>query len=170
MIPSDPATARPGTNEPTVQEPTVQEPGTKAPGVEGLDEEAVRRLVHTFYDRVRDDAVIGPIFAGRIAPEAWPVHLAKMCDFWSSTLLKSGRYDGRPLPPHLALGADANEAAFARWLALFRPTALQVLPPAAAQAAIAHAERMAHSFRLAIAFHNGEDTTAISPFGRTVGG
>ncbi|MEP9353350.1 group III truncated hemoglobin [Xanthobacter sp. KR7-65] len=130
----------------------------------GLDEAAVRRLVHLFYARVQKDALLGPVFGGRIADGAWPVHLQKMCDFWSSVLLKSGRYEGRPLPPHLALGADAGEAHFARWLALFRPTALEVLPPAAAQQAIAHAERMAHSFRLAIAFHNGEDTTRIVPF------
>ena len=36
---------------------------------------------------------------GAIKPEAWPRHLGKMCDFWSSTLLRTGRYDGRPLPP-----------------------------------------------------------------------
>lgn len=143
----------------------VPAPEPKGPEAEGLDEEAIRHLVHRFYDRVRADAVLGPIFGARIVAEAWPVHLAKMCDFWSSVLLKSGRYDGRPLPPHLALGSDAGDAQFARWLALFRPTAIEVLPPAAAQAAIAHAERMAHSFRLAIGFHNGEDTTRIAPCG-----
>ncbi|MDI4662855.1 group III truncated hemoglobin [Xanthobacter autotrophicus] len=139
-------------------------PPSAEPVPAGLDEEAVRRLVHTFYERVQKDALLGPIFSGRIADDAWPVHLAKMCDFWSSVLLKSGRYSGRPLPPHLALGSDAGEAQFARWLAVFRPTALEVLPPAAAQAAIAHAERMAQSFRMAIGFHNGEDITRISPF------
>lgn len=130
---------------------------------EGLDEAGVRRLVHTFYARVQKDAVLGPIFSGRIAEDAWPVHLARMCDFWSSVLLKSGRYEGRPLPPHIALGSDAGDSQFARWLALFRPTALEVLPPAAAQQAIAHAERMAHSFRISIAIHNGDDATRIRP-------
>ncbi|QRG05814.1 group III truncated hemoglobin [Xanthobacter dioxanivorans] len=139
-------------------------PEAGQPALDGLDEEKIHRLVHLFYERVRDDVVLGPVFGGRIAADAWPVHLAKMCDFWSSVLLKSGRYDGRPLPPHLALGQDAGEIQFARWLALFRPTAVEVLPPAAAQAAIAHAERMAHSFRLAIGFHNGEDITRARPF------
>ncbi|MFG1290331.1 group III truncated hemoglobin [Xanthobacter versatilis] len=136
-------------------------PAAAGPTPSALDEDAVRRLVHLFYERVNKDAVLGPIFSGRIKDDAWPVHLAKMCDFWSSVLLKSGRYEGRPLPPHLALGSDAGDAQFARWLALFRPTALEVLPPDAAQAAIAHAERMAHSFRLAIGFHNGEDITRM---------
>ncbi|MFG1212368.1 group III truncated hemoglobin [Xanthobacter flavus] len=144
---------------------TPSPPASQDPRPEGLDEAAVHRLVHTFYARVQKDALLGPIFGGRIADEAWPVHLAKMCDFWSSVLLKSGRYEGRPLPPHLALGSDAGEPQFSRWLALFRPTALEVLPPDAAQHAIAHAERMAYSFRLAIGFHKGEDTTRILPYG-----
>lgn len=139
-------------------------PEAGSPALDGLDEEKVRRLVHLFYERVRDDAVLGPIFGSRIAADAWPVHLSKMCDFWSSVLLKTGRYEGRPLPPHLALGGEGGDVQFGRWLALFRPTAVEVLPPAAAQAAIAHAERMAHSFRLAIGFHHGEDITATRPF------
>lgn len=147
--------------------PPPSPPEASADGSEArdLDEETVRRLVHLFYQRVQKDALLGPVFGSRIADAAWPVHLAKMCDFWSSALLKSGRYEGRPLPPHLALGTDAGDPQFMRWLALFRPTAMEVLPPAAAQQAIAHAERMAHSFRLAIAFHNGEDTTKVAPFG-----
>ena len=33
----------------------------------GLDEDILRKLVHRFYDRVRADAVLGPIFADHIA-------------------------------------------------------------------------------------------------------
>lgn len=132
--------------------------------MDGVGEEHIHRLVHLFYDRVRADGVLGPVFDARIAPERWPVHLAKMCDFWSAVLLKSGRYEGRPMAPHLRLGEEGGDPQFARWLALFRPTAREVLPPAAAQVAIMQAERMAHSFRLAIGFHNGEDTLAIRPF------
>lgn len=137
-------------------------PAPSATEPPATDEEAVRRLVHGFYDRVRADPLIGPVFAGRIPAEAWPVHLARMCDFWSSVLLKTGRYEGRPLPPHLSLG-EVRDGHFQRWLALFRPVAREVLTPAEADKAIAHAERMAHSFRLAIAFQKGDDTTAIAP-------
>lgn len=127
-----------------------------------VTEGAIRTLVHDFYGAVLKDTVIGPVFAREIAADAWPAHLSRMCDFWSSVLLKSGRYDGRPLPPHLRL-PDLSDAHFAHWLALFRGTAHRVLPPADAARAVAHAERMAHSFRLAIAFDRGEDTLAITP-------
>lgn len=125
-------------------------------------EEAVHDLVHSFYEAVQADPLIGPVFAARIAPDAWPVHLAKMCDFWSSVLRKTKRYDGRPLPPHLALG-PMTDVHFARWLTLFRPVARRVLDHESALRAIAHAERMAYSFRLGIAIHRGEDSTRIAP-------
>lgn len=125
-------------------------------------EEAIRDLVYSFYDAVRADPLIGPVFAARIAPDAWPAHLGKMCDFWSAVLRKTKRYDGRPLPPHLALG-PVSDAHFARWLTLFRPVARRVLGPEAALRAIAHAERMALSFRMGIAVHRGEDSTRIAP-------
>jgi hemoglobin len=127
-----------------------------------VNEESIRRLVHGFYDAVRRDDVIGPIFLRQIAPERWPHHLDKMCAFWSSVLLRTHRYDGRPLPPHLRL-PDLSDAHFARWLGLFRVTAREVFNGEDAARIIALAERIAHSFRLAVAFHRGEDTTRVRP-------
>lgn len=127
-----------------------------------VTEEEIRNLVHTFYTAVQKDAVIGPVFARQIAPDAWPVHLARMCDFWSSVLLKTDRYDGRPLPPHLRLDG-LSDAHFAHWLALFRGTAHKTLAPTEAGRVIALAERIAYSFRLSLAFHRGEDSTKVTP-------
>jgi hemoglobin len=50
----------------------------------GIDEEMIRNLVHSFYERVRSDAVLGPIFAARI--KDWDPHLERMCAFWSSVI------------------------------------------------------------------------------------
>ena len=127
-----------------------------------VSEAEIRTLVHEFYAAVQKDPVIGPVFARQIAPDAWPVHLARMCDFWSSVLLKTSRYDGRPLPPHLRL-PDLSDTHFARWLALFRATARGTLPPEEAPKVIALAERIAYSFRLSVAFHRGEDSTKVTP-------
>lgn len=136
-------------------------PGAEAPPT-APSEEAIRDLVYSFYDAVRADPLIGPVFDANIAPDAWPAHLDKMCSFWSSVLLKTKRYDGRPLPPHLTLG-PVTDAHFARWLTLFRPVARRVLDHENALKAIAHAERMALSFRMGIAVHRGEDSTRIAP-------
>jgi len=51
-----------------------------------LDEAMVHAFVYGFYDEIRRDDLLAPVFNGVIAPDAWPGHLAKMCDFWSSTL------------------------------------------------------------------------------------
>ena len=74
----------------------------------GLDEDVLRDLVHSFYDKVRRDAVLGPIFAARIAD--WGPHLERMVTFWSSVALMTGRYHGRPVPAHTPL--PINRRAF----------------------------------------------------------
>ena len=112
----------------------------------GLDEEVLRELVHAFYDRVRADAMLGPIFAARITD--WAPHLERMVAFWSSVALMSGRYHGRPVPAHTPLPVDA--AHFERWLALFRTTAHEVCTPAGAAHVIERAERIALSLHMAV--------------------
>jgi hemoglobin len=127
-----------------------------------LDEDMVKAVVHGFYDEIRRDELLGPVFGAIIGPEQWPRHLAKMCDFWSATLLRTSRYDGRPLPPHLAI-PELGEAHFRRWLQLFRATVRRLCPPEVAQLFMNRALRIAHSFRMAIAFHRREDTLAVQP-------
>jgi hemoglobin len=129
---------------------------------ETLDEEMIHAVVHGFYDRIRSDELLGPVFNDAIAPEEWPIHLAKMCDFWSGMLLRTGRYQGRPLSPHLAIPA-IGEAHFRRWLTLFRETVGELCPPEIAALFMDRALRIAHSFRLAIAFHRGEDSVELTP-------
>lgn len=117
----------------------------------GIDEPMIRRLVHTFYERICADAVLGPIFVARIAD--WPAHLERMCAFWSSVTLMSGRYHGRPMQAHAPLPVDGND--FDRWLALFEQTARAVCPTAAADLFIAKARTIAESLELGIATHRG---------------
>jgi hemoglobin len=132
-----------------------------APLPDALDEQMIHDVVHGFYEAIRDDALLGPIFNGAIAPEAWPIHLEKMCDFWSSMLLKTGRYDGRPLHPHLRI-PELGEAHFRRWLKLFRSTVQRTCPPEVAVLFMERALRIAHSFRIAIAYSRGADMLAIA--------
>jgi hemoglobin len=127
-----------------------------------LDEPMIRSVVHGFYDEIRRDDLLGPIFRDRIDPDEWPRHLAKMCDFWSSTLLRTHRYEGRPLPPHLAI-VGLGEAHFRRWLKLFRSTVRRICPPEVANLFMDRALRIAHSFRLAVALSRGETTIGIDP-------
>ncbi|MGH6890548.1 MAG: group III truncated hemoglobin [Rhizomicrobium sp.] len=117
----------------------------------GIDEAMIERLVRDFYVRVRNDTVLGPIFAARI--ENWEPHLQKMFAFWSSVALMSGRYHGQPMARHLPLPIDARH--FDRWLALFAETARDVCPPAAAEHFIHLSHRVGESLELGIANSNG---------------
>lgn len=74
-------------------------PDPRAPGVSaGVSEQVIHNLVHSFYARVRRDPVLGPIFETEI--DDWQTHLDKMCAFWSSVTLMSGRYKGHPMMAH----------------------------------------------------------------------
>lgn len=117
----------------------------------GIDEALIERVVRAFYRRVRDDSVLGPIFAARIAD--WEPHLHKMFAFWSSVALGSGRYHGEPMAKHLPLPVDAQH--FDRWLALFEQTASETCPPAAAERFITLARRIAESLELGVAGSRG---------------
>lgn len=119
-----------------------------------LGEEDVRRLVHTFYGRVRTDDLIGPIFNEQV--EDWDDHLAKLCDFWSSVILRTRRYEGRPMRTHLLLGDKIQGPHFDRWLDLFEETARDVLPEDAAPVFIQRARQIADSFEFGIATQRGD--------------
>lgn len=112
----------------------------------GLDEARLTELVHRFYGKVRDDAVLGPIFADRIAD--WGPHLERMVSFWSSVALMTGRYHGAPMPAHVSLPIQWHH--FERWLMLFRETATETCPPEGAAHVIERAERIARSLHLAV--------------------
>ncbi|MCC0062789.1 MAG: group III truncated hemoglobin [Defluviimonas sp.] len=112
----------------------------------GLDEDVLTRLVHRFYDRVRADSALGPVFAERISD--WGPHLDRMVAFWSSVALMTGRYHGTPVQTHLGLPVDWNH--FDRWLTLFRQTATETCPPEGAAHVIERAERIARSLHMAV--------------------
>jgi hemoglobin len=117
-----------------------------------IDEASIARLVRTFYGRAREDDLIGPIFNSAV--EDWDHHIAKITDFWSSMMLKTGRYDGRPMRPHLVL--PLTSAHFDRWLALFEQTAREIFSADVAEAFIIRARRIADSFEMGIATMRGE--------------
>lgn len=117
----------------------------------GIDDAMIDRLVEGFYDRVRQDSLIGPVFMERISD--WGPHLAQMKLFWSSVALHSGVYQGRPMPKHLPLPIDARH--FDRWLEIFEIAAMEICGPVAGSHFIVRARRIAQSLELGIANANG---------------
>lgn len=117
----------------------------------GIDEAMIENLVRRFYAKVREDAVLGPIFDAKI--HDWEPHLERMCAFWSSVALMTGRYHGSPMTKHLPLPIDA--AHFDRWLALFEEATREICPPEAEVHFVERARRIAESLELGMASRHG---------------
>lgn len=117
----------------------------------GVDAAYIALLVDSFYDRVRADAMLGPIFNTRISD--WPKHLQQMKHFWASVLHASGTFSGNPMAKHIAI-AKIEEAEFRRWLTLFDETLAAIEPhPEASAMVAARARQIADSLLTGIRIH-----------------
>lgn len=113
-----------------------------------ITKEQISDLVDDFYEIIRADARLGPIFNERLQGR-WPEHLDKMKLFWASILLRTGEYKGKPVPAHVKLKEVESED-FKIWLSLFRQTANDTFETEAAALVIEAAERIAQSLWLAM--------------------
>ncbi|HEY3429152.1 MAG TPA: group III truncated hemoglobin [Cyclobacteriaceae bacterium] len=73
----------------------------------------VEKMVTTFYDRVMEDELLGPVFINVY----WPDHLPIMFNFWSSILLGDRSYNGSPMTKHIDLVVTSEH--FDRWMKHF---------------------------------------------------
>ena len=83
----------------------------------------IERLVDAFYQQVRADEILAPIFDDA-AHTDWAHHLPKMYDFWETVLFGAPAYRGQPIGIHveLATRVTLGEREFGRWLTLFVAT------------------------------------------------
>ena len=86
--------------------------------------EDVFLLVSSFYDKVREDKVLGPFFNDTITD--WNAHLQHLTTFWESSLFLKTKYLGNPLEAHVKVDAKHNntitELHFGLWLNLWFET------------------------------------------------
>jgi hemoglobin len=84
----------------------------------------IELLVRAFYDKVKADPLIGPIFT-TVFKVNWEKHLPTMFDFWENTLFYTGSYDGNPMVSHQRLHKifPLKDEHFRRWVQLFSETA-----------------------------------------------
>jgi hemoglobin len=101
-------------------------------------------MVDTFYQKVQQDELIGPIFNSRIAPEAWPAHLDRMYTFWTTILLNQPGYSGQPFEKHRDM--PINKAHFERWVSMFKTIVDSLFEGPIANKAKYRAELMGHLF------------------------
>ncbi|RJF96372.1 group III truncated hemoglobin [Noviherbaspirillum saxi] len=111
-----------------------------------ITEASIRELVDSFYARVREDAVLSPVFE-RMLTGKWHTHMPRMYAFWTKVLLGTGEFQGNVFSKHMALEGIEREH-FIRWLALFRTAAVEVFGIHDADAAMEIADRIATSLQL----------------------
>jgi len=81
-------------------------------------------LVNTFYNSIRQDEVLGPIFNTMIAQDRWPEHLEKLMDFWETNLFGVPKFKGNPVEAHLRTDREfkIEQAHFERWVRIWTET------------------------------------------------
>lgn len=109
--------------------------------------EDIKLLVNTFYSKVQEDDLIGPIFNEKMIGR-WPEHLEKMYRFWQTILLDVHSYSGSPFPPHKQLPVTKEH--FERWMKIFTETVDSLFTGPLADEAKLRAKNMAEMFNYKI--------------------
>ncbi len=103
----------------------------------------IELMVDSFYDLVREDELLGPIFNDAIN-DNWPKHLDTMYRFWQTVLLHEFAYKGSPFTPHRKLPLEAYH--FESWLYLFNMSMDKNFTGKIAEEAKWRAKKMAEMF------------------------
>lgn len=108
-------------------------------------------LVDTFYGRVREDVILGPVF-NTIIGDHWAEHLPKMYAFWGMSLFGEGGYTGNAVQKHVAIDKQIplGDPHFERWISLWTKTVNELFAGAKADEAIKKAGLMLQLIRLKV--------------------
>jgi len=120
--------------------------------------EDIKKLVNSFYGKVREDELLAEIF-NTVIQNRWPEHLEKMYRFWQTVLLGEHTYIGSPFVPHARLPVEKQH--FERWLKLFYITVDEYFTGELAEKAKWQGERMAQMFNMKIEHYRNHPTQKI---------
>lgn len=125
---------------------TVAPPAFRVPDPAAPTPAEVAGLVDRFYDKVRADPLLGPVFNPVVRD--WTAHKALMTSFWCTVALRAGSYRGNPMAKHQPLPITREH--FARWLELWRETASEGLDDSGAALMAGYAERIGYGLRVGL--------------------
>lgn len=114
----------------------------------------IRRLVYAFYEKVRKDEILGPIFNMHLSEEQWSPHLEKLTDFWETNLLGIPNFKGNPMRAHAEVDRNLNygitQDHFSHWVELWHETVDEMFEGEKAYKAKVAAKRMSMGLYMAI--------------------
>ena len=106
--------------------------------------EDISKLVRTFYPKVRENDLLGPIFNSLI--KDWETHLELLTDFWETNLFFVKKYTGNPLEKHVKVDRTynytINELHFGTWINIWHQTIDELFVGEVAQLAKNRARNM----------------------------
>ena len=120
--------------------------------------EDIRLLVDSFYEKIRNDNLVGGIF-NSVIKDRWPEHLEKMYRFWQTVLLSEHTYFGAPFPPHAKLPVEQKH--FDAWLSLWHETIDAYFKGPKAEEAKWRGDKMAAMFLSKIEYYQGRSATPL---------
>ena len=114
----------------------------------------IQLLVNTFYERVKQNELLGPVFE-EVVKGNWAPHLDKMYRFWQTILLDEHTYTGSPFAQHVKLPITAEH--FQAWLTLFFATVDQLFSGIKAEEAKNRAAKMGEMFQYKLAYIRSQE-------------
>ena len=112
--------------------------------------EDVFLLVDSFYNRIKKDELLGPIFNRHI--KDWPIHLEHLTDFWETNLFMVAKFKGSPMRKHFEVDKaedhSITEYHFGIWLNHWFQTIDSLFTGERAQLAKNRARQMGSHFYL----------------------
>ena len=113
-----------------------------------INKEAIDKLMDIFYEKVRKDKDIGPIFNAKIGTDnaGWKKHKDKISNFWQGMILGEGDYNGQPLKAHMELEAFDPQL-FDIWLALFEESLILIFDDEMKFVFLQRAQMIARNFK-----------------------
>jgi len=121
------------------------------------NESDIRLLVDSFYESIRKDELLGPVFNERVGD--WSKHLPTMYAFWGTMLFGNKEYQGNPMTKHMDLPVDHGH--FECWVGLFIETIDQLFAGPKAEQAKAVAKSIAHTFQIRMGINPFEKSDRI---------
>ncbi len=123
--------------------------------------EDIRHLIGVFYNSVKENEVLGPIFKKAIPPETWEDHMEKITDFWDSALFGTMTFKGNPATKHVDLDKandyKIDQKHFAIWLNHWKKTLDQNYCGKVAEEMKLRAEKMATGLYLGMWHHKPDE-------------
>ena len=115
-------------------------------------------VVITFYERVRNNEILGPVFFESLPPmgNVWQEHEEKIAAFWRNAILFERGFDGNPQRTHQMREGVMPEH-FAVWLDLFDEVLYEKLTKEQADAWSALAHRIGQGLRMGVVHARQED-------------